>query len=118
MEWTEMDTQGGEWRALVTPLPPHRNSDGDVRREWVIELNWPGGRWVSPDGHGIITPEWAEGISALSSLASFLSAWDEALRHEGSDNRDLFPQEVEPFLEMVEEFATATMAYEDDPANG
>lgn len=114
MEWISMDTQGGEWRALVTQRPTHLDEDGDARREWTIELRWPTGHWVSPEGSGIMTPPWTQGESALCSLAAFLAAWDEALRNEGSDNRELFPREVEPFLEVVEEFATAVMDWDED----
>lgn len=118
MEWTETDSRG-EWRALVDPKPANYDEECMTRRrEWVIRLDWPGGSWTSPEGHGIFTTEGDTGIGALGALAAFLGAWDEAQRYPGSENRDLFPKECEPFLEVVEEFATATMMYEDDPANG
>ena len=45
-------------------------------------------------------------MRVLASLASFLCAWDEAIRYGGNDseNRRLFPDAAIPVLGAVEEF--------------
>lgn len=87
-----------------------RHTDERGAREWRITLAWPGlgmrETWFSPYGTGIFAPMHNEDPrGVLETLASFLGAWDEAQRYEGSENRDLFPRECEPFLAVAEEFS-------------
>ena len=58
----------------------------------------------------IWAPAQHDSVRVLASLASFLSAWDEAVRYGDSDseNRGLFPDAALPVLGAVDEF-TADM---------
>ena len=80
------------------------NSDEDGKREWSVVLTWPGGEYRSRREHGIFAHT-TDAREVLSTLASFVGAWDEAQRYEGSENRDLFPAECEPFLTVAEDFS-------------
>ena len=54
----------------------------------------------------IWAPAHHDSVRVLASLASFLSAWDEAIRYGGSEgeNRRLFPDAAIPVLGAVDEF--------------
>jgi subtilisin family serine protease len=55
----------------------------------------------------IWAPAQHDSVRVLASLASFLSAWDEAVRYGGNDseNRGLFPDAALPVLGAVDDFA-------------
>ena len=48
----------------------------------------------------------------LDTLASFLSAWAEALDYPDSDNRDLFPAAVAGIVDYVDELQSETIVWE------
>lgn len=50
---------------------------------------------------------WGDVREMLSTLASFVSAWAEAIERPGSDNRDLFPASVVGFVDYADEFSAA-----------
>ena len=54
----------------------------------------------------IWAPAQHDSVRVLASLASFLSAWDEAVRYGGNDseNRGLFPDAALPVLGAVDDF--------------
>jgi hypothetical protein len=114
--WTATATEG-VYRFQVT-----RAHDAPVdpeRRAWHWHLQfWPtdgayDGQNVyvrSTTADVIWAPAQHDSVRVLASLASFLSAWDEAIRYGDSDseNRRLFPDAALPVLGAVDEF-TADM---------
>ena len=114
--WTATATEG------VYRFQVNRAHDAPVdseRRAWHWHLQfWPtdGGdhgqnvHVRSTTADAIWAPAQHDSVRVLASLASFLSAWDEAIRYGDSDseNRRLFPDAALPVLGAVDEF-TADM---------
>jgi hypothetical protein len=107
--WTATSTEG-VYRFQVT-----RADDIPVdadRRAWHWHLQfWPadGGQEIhvmSTIADVIWAPTSHDSVRVLASLSVFLSAWDDAVRYDGSDgeNRGLFPDATVPVLGAVDEF--------------
>jgi hypothetical protein len=84
----------------------------DGKRGWAYELRHPS--TLNPEhvvmSHSFAAPgeciyTWdTDPLDVLHTLASFVDAWREAQSYPDSDNRDLFPERVEAFLQVAEDF--------------
>jgi len=111
-QWQTVELDGTTYTAWVGRL---RSDPEELHRMlWAWELTA-----TSADGEAgvtvrgaarndtISTPDHAEPLSALRSLASFYAAWAEAREcgPEDAENADLFPAEAEAFYLAGDEFA-------------
>src|SRR4051812_12991003 len=106
--WTIAATEG-VYRCLVSRAEDAPADAG--RRAWHWHLQF----WLADGGQEIHVTStiadviWApahhNSVKVLASLASFLCAWDGAIRYGGSDgeNRRLFPEAAIPVLGVVDE---------------
>ena len=67
------------------------------RQRWTYRITLPGFDYTN---HDLTTPDSTSVCAVLSTLASFLDAWQEAITADSdSDNADLFPKALEHAIE-------------------
>jgi hypothetical protein len=103
--WTHDDTR---YSAMVS-LTSHTDAEHPGKRGWAYELRFPSE--LNPEGvivsHSFASPDqliysWdRDPLDVLHTLAVFVDAWREAIGHSSSDNRDMFPSYVEPFVQVA-----------------
>src|SRR4051812_12558223 len=107
--WTIAATEG-VYRCLVSRADDAPADASRCAWHWHLQF-WPadGGPEIhvmSTIADVIWAPAHHDSVRVLASLASFLCAWDEAIRYGGSDgeNPRPFPQAAIPILRVVDEF--------------
>lgn len=114
-QW-ELVSADGTYTAAVTRTS-RKDSRGASGWAWELSYGPPSGigfHYTGAEDHSLIYGWDDEPVKVLETLASFVSAWDEAMKwgDEDSENRDLFPKACEPFLTVAELFALDTMEEE------
>ena len=107
--WTASAAEG-VYRFMVARAQDAPSDPG--RRAWHWHLQFSpsdGGEEVdvtSTIADVVWAPAHHDSVRVLASLASFLAAWDEAIRYGGteSENRRLFPEAAIPVLGAIDEF--------------
>src|SRR4051812_45853718 len=107
--WTIAATEG-VYRCLVSRADDAPADASRCAWHWHLQF-WPadGGQEIhvmSTIADVIWAPAHHNSVKVLASLASFLCAWDEAIRYGGSDSesRRLFPEAAIPVLGAVDQF--------------